>query len=280
MNHSDPGTLALAALGEQVPETDRAHIAACPVCGAELDQLRAVVRAGRQIRPEDEPSPPPARLWRRIADELDFDGDLSVPGPSESDPSMLDPSALDPSAPDPSVPAEEAPADRGAGPAEGPEGAVRTGGPWFRLRKSLALAASAAVIGAAAGVGGTLWATDEDESPRARVDAETRLDPLPTHQAAGAAFVDTTTGGEAGRRLVVRVSGLTPQPGFYEVWLLDRDAKNMIAVGILPVGGEATFDLPANLDLDGYPVVDVSVQQYNGSPEHSGNSVVRGTLPS
>lgn len=53
----------------------------------------------------------------------------------------------------------------------------------------------------------------------------------------------------------------------------------LIADGLLPAGGEATFDLPPNLDLADYPVVDVSLQQYNGFPEHSGDRVVRGTLP-
>ena len=38
--------------------------------------------------------------------------------------------------------------------------------------------------------------------------------------------------------------------------------------------------LPKTLDLQEYPVVDVSLQVLNGDPKHSGNSVVRGTLGS
>ncbi|WP_436776404.1 anti-sigma factor [Yinghuangia sp. YIM S09857] len=268
MSHSDPATLALAALGEPASDTDRDHIAACPVCRAELDHLKAVVRVGRSLRPDDEPTAPPSGLWQRIADELAEEqalGREDALGDESADRSTR----------------LRAPASSATGsdgddqPPAGGNGATAARGRWFRLRTSLALAASAALIGATAGVGATLWATRDDATPT-QVAAETRLEPLPAHQAVGAAFLDT--GGETGRRLVVRVSGLTAQPGFYEVWLLDRDAKNMIALGLLPVHGEATFDLPPNLDLAGYPVVDVSLQQYNGSPEHSGDSVVRGSL--
>ncbi|MCF2533929.1 anti-sigma factor [Yinghuangia soli] len=262
MSHPDPATLALAALGEEIPGADRDHIAACPECGAELAELRGVVRLGRGIHPEDEPSAPPPGLWQRITGELGLDAADPQPAaaPSENGQSENGRTAAGTTT--------TARPDRDAHP--------RTRR--FRVRTALALAASAALIGAGIGVGGTLWATGDD-TPRPRIEAQTRLDPLPAHQAVGAAFVDAPSGGESARRLIVRVSGLAPQPGFYEVWLLDRDAKKMIALGILPVDGEASFDLPANLDLDGYPVVDVSVQAYNGSPEHSGNSVVRGTLP-
>lgn len=330
MSHSDPTTLALAALGEPVSDTDSAHIAACPACRAERDRLRAAARVGRELQPDDEPSAPPPELWRRITEEL---GDELQPlsdngqgaAPSSATPhdtpgpvpSAAEASAERPSEDSPSAPPEGSASTSREGsastplegsastPLEGSASAPLEGGAftprevaestapkgsasmpaspaipprrWSRLRTSLALAASAALIGAAAGIGGTLWATSDDDPPP-RVEAEARLEPLPAHQAVGAAYVDTT-GGQTGRRLVVRVDGLTPRPGFYEVWLLDRDAKKMIAIGLLPAQGEATFDLPANLDLAGYPVVDVSLQQYNGSPEHSGDSVVRGTLP-
>ncbi|WP_436790521.1 anti-sigma factor [Yinghuangia sp. YIM S10712] len=269
MSHSDPATLALAALGEHVPDSDRTHIATCPVCRAEMDRFQAVVSVGRRLRPDDEPTAPRPDLWQRITDEL---ADELGPEPGNG-------------RPDESTHADATGRAPTAGGTTGPDDASGATADhavpkrqWFRLRKSLALAASAAVIGATAGVGGTLWANRDESLPPTRIAAETRLAPLPAHQAAGAAFVDTA-GGETGRRLVVRVSGLAPQSGFYEVWLLDRDAKNMIAIGLLPVSGEAAFDLPANLDLEGYPVVDVSLQQYNGSPEHSGDSVVRGILP-
>ena len=39
-----------------------------------------------------------------------------------------------------------------------------------------------------------------------------------------------------------------------------------------------TVDLPAETDPSTYDVVDVSVQESAAGPEHSGNSVLRGTL--
>ncbi|WTX00114.1 anti-sigma factor [Streptomycetaceae bacterium NBC_01309] len=274
MSHSKPETLALAALGEHVPDADLAHIATCPDCQAELEHLQAVVGVGRSVEPEDEPSAPPAGLWRRITDEL---ADEFGPAPGANTGGSPGATAAGTNDAGRTSPVSGTAEDADASPAA-VNGTAAPKGRWFRLRKSVALAASAAVIGAAAGVGGTLWATQDEDTPSTQVAAETRLEPLPAHQAVGAAYLDTG-GGEPGRRLVIRVSGLTEQSGFYEVWLLDRDAQKMISVGLLPANGEATFDLPPNLDLAGYPVVDVSLQQYNGSPEHSGDSVVRGTLP-
>lgn len=282
MSHSKPETLALAALGEHVPDADQAHIATCPVCQAELEHLQAVVGVGRSVQPEDEPSAPPAGLWQRITDEL-ADELGPVPGASiggssgGSSGGSTGATAARTDDAGRTSPVSGTAEDADASPPV-VNGTAAPEGRWFRLRKSVALAASAAVIGAAAGVGGTLWATQDEDTPSTQVAAETRLEPLPAHQAVGAAYLDTG-GGEPGRRLVIRVSGLTEQSGFYEVWLLDRAAQKMISVGLLPANGEATFDLPPNLDLAGYPVVDVSLQQYNGSPEHSGDSVVRGTLP-
>ena len=42
-----------------------------------------------------------------------------------------------------------------------------------------------------------------------------------------------------------------------------------------------TYPLPTLLadGLDGFTIVDVSIEPYDGNPEHSRNSQVRGTLP-
>ncbi|MFH8273688.1 hypothetical protein [Streptomyces roseolus] len=44
-----------------------------------------------------------------------------------------------------------------------------------------------------------------------------------------------------------------------------------------PPDGHATLPVPDNIDLNEYSVVDVSLQPYNGKPDHSGDSLVRGT---
>jgi hypothetical protein len=42
--------------------------------------------------------------------------------------------------------------------------------------------------------------------------------------------------------------------------------------------GEALLPLPRNVDLQAYSVVDVSAEQYDNKPAHSGDSLLRGTL--
>jgi len=75
------------------------------------------------------------------------------------------------------------------------------------------------------------------------------------------------------------VDGLDPTgpDRFYELWLLDEDGK-MIALGSFAVGddGRAEVELPIPLDPSRYTYFDVSLQEDNGDPTHSGISVLRG----
>jgi hypothetical protein len=88
-----------------------------------------------------------------------------------------------------------------------------------------------------------------------------------------AAVVETPTG----RLIRVDTSKLAPpQGGFYEVWLIDKQIKKMVGIGILHPG-EDEFAVPNGVDLTQYPIVDISVQQ-PGDPRHSGDSVLRGTI--
>lgn len=84
---------------------------------------------------------------------------------------------------------------------------------------------------------------------------------------------------EAGDQVMsVETSQLPPAPDgkFYEVWLLQPDTGQMLAVGVLLDGGAATFALPADL-VANYQAVDVSLQPDNGLVVHSGESVLRAT---
>ena len=75
------------------------------------------------------------------------------------------------------------------------------------------------------------------------------------------------------------VSGLTRSPGFYEVWLINQDGKRMVSLGVLDPATGGTFQVPSNLTGQGYRIVDISLEPDDGNPEHSHDSVVRGTLP-
>jgi anti-sigma factor RsiW len=81
----------------------------------------------------------------------------------------------------------------------------------------------------------------------------------------------------------VDVSGLDPSgpDRFYELWLLDEDGR-MIALGAFEVGadGRAEVELPIPVAPSGYRYFDVSLQEDNGDPAHSGVSVLRGPTSS
>lgn len=81
------------------------------------------------------------------------------------------------------------------------------------------------------------------------------------------------------QRAEVEVSGLDPSgPGrFYELWLLDEDGR-MIAIGAFQVGpdGRAEVEVPIPVAPSRYRYFDISLQQDDGDPAHSGVSVLRG----
>ncbi|MEO5875921.1 MAG: anti-sigma factor [Streptosporangiaceae bacterium] len=144
--------------------------------------------------------------------------------------------------------------------------------PGRRIRRDFLLVLAACLVGVLAGVGVVSLA----DRPDVRTLSRAALEPLPGKPAHGAAEVQRTG---SGLRLSVTVDDLPRVAGFYEVWLLDRAAGRLISVGGLPASGRAAFALPAGLDLAEFPVVDVSLEPYDGDPAHSKNSFARGTLP-
>ena len=104
--------------------------------------------------------------------------------------------------------------------------------------------------------------------------ASAELAPLPAYSDTGSAVIDRLPDGR--RELVVTSTGDDAQ-GYREVWLLAPDATSMVSLGTME-GTEAHFELPADLDLSRYPVVDVSDEPYDGDPAHSGDSILRGEL--
>jgi anti-sigma-K factor RskA len=78
--------------------------------------------------------------------------------------------------------------------------------------------------------------------------------------------------------LNVSMPGLPSPDGYYEVWMLAPDASKMISVGVLGAGEQSAFPLPAGMQLADYPVVDISLEKYDGDVTHSADSLVRGQL--
>ena len=82
-------------------------------------------------------------------------------------------------------------------------------------------------------------------------------------------------------QLHLHVANLPKVAGYYEVWLIDPGTMKMFSVGTLSTGsGDQLLPIPANVDLRTYSVVDVSAEQYDNKPAHSGDSLLRGTLTS
>jgi len=153
-----------------------------------------------------------------------------------------------------------------------PEVASRPAGARFGVLAMAAAAVAGIILGA-----GTVALLAGDDEPPGTVVATADLEPLPDRSGTGVAEIRGTG---ADRSLVVDVSGLTRnRSGFYEVWLLDKDAQRLVSLGVLR-GDSGTYPLPPSVDVSEYPVVDVSIEPVDGDPAHSGDSVVRGVLSS
>lgn len=80
-------------------------------------------------------------------------------------------------------------------------------------------------------------------------------------------------------RLRLSVAGLKESGPreFYELWLMGKDGE-LVALGSFRVGsgGSSEIEVPVPVDPDRYRYYDVSIQPENGSPQHSGRSVLRG----
>jgi len=140
------------------------------------------------------------------------------------------------------------------------------------------LAVAAALVLLLAGFGAARWVDALRPPATAPVTFEARLTAFPGWQASGSAEVEALPGGH--REVVVDLRGLTAVTAaapLREVWLIKADASGLISIGLLD-GTTGHFDIPDDVDLTQYPLVDVSAEPDNGNPAHSGNSIVRGEL--
>jgi len=134
-------------------------------------------------------------------------------------------------------------------------------------------AVAAAAVGLLVGSVGTFVATDQ-RNPAPTI-AQAELEPLPGQQARGVAQVRETPNGPV---LMVDVADLPATDGYFEVWMLTPEADSMVSVGVLGDGAVSEFPLPSGMDMEVFPVVDISVEQFDGDVTHSADSVVRGAL--
>jgi Anti-sigma-K factor rskA len=250
VSHTDPEILALRALGETAgTAADAEHAGTCPHCRAELARLAGIVELARGEGAAEHLQTPPPRVWDRIAAAAGA-GQPPVAADGNGAP----------------APAAHGPGRRRGSRARRPRG---------RLATSLAGLAAGLIIG----IGGTAGVVQLTKAPATRVVAQVELLPLPASGQFGDA-TGTAVMRAAGHQQLMAVTLHAPRaPGFYEVWLLARNGVSMISLGDLNASQTGTFIIPPATDLRNYSRIDISLQPFDGSTQHSKTSVVRGSLP-
>lgn len=267
MQHLDPESLSLLALGEELGDDAAAHLRACPGCGADYAGLRRAVVAAKPGPAATALESPGPQVWAGIHSALGLSpavaadplgpptasgtGDSSAPQPQSAPGSVT------------ALPSGESGSRRKPG---------RGGGSGWLRRPGVWLAAAAATALLAAGV---FWSVQQNQpvvTPLARAE----LAPVDQHSATGSAKVVEAKDGQ--RTLEVRVDKNEAR-GYQEVWLIAPDLTRLVSLGVMS-SESGTFTVPAGLDLAEYPIVDVSDEPVDGNPAHSSVSIVRGTLAS
>ena len=168
-------------------------------------------------------------------------------------------------------------------PAPSPVSASETAAPTLRPLPTLVVprrvpvwtrVAAAAALVVAVGFG-VVSATAHRSAPSlAAVAALHHLD-APV-SAEGRVTVHATT---AELQMHVVTTGLPTLPPnhFYEVWLLNPTSNKMLPLGVLSVTGTSTFSIAKPI-MSQFSAVDISLQDNDGSPQHSSTSVLRGQV--
>lgn len=221
---------------------------------AERERLRALlvaVDADDRARLE-----PPAALWDRIASAVEAETDLpggarvTAPGPSDV--------VADGVAPVTPVASLDEARHR-------------------RHRTVLLAVAAAFVLLAASGFLVSRVADSGDSAAEPDLVAATTLDPLEPVGEAGAEARLVRADGHYQLVLDTHDMAAAPDGQHYELWLLDPASESAEPVSLGPMTGSTTVAVPDGVDPDDYDVVDISLQDA-GQTEHSGHSLLRGTL--
>ena len=246
------------------------HLAQCAHCRAELEATERVIAALQA--PVSLQQPPPS-LWDHISAGLENDDGATIAHPEFSRGGSTPGSAPDP-------------ARRGADGGEDEPAPVHQldqhrdqqrqnrRAPWWGV---FAAAAAGAVIGGAAIAGILGQDTEEQEPPAAGspVGGAT-LEPVEADEFSGQAEMVAMEDGSMELTLEI-VSAPDPAEGYFEVWLRDEEANQLISLGAV-TADSTTLQVPAGIDLSQYPVVDVSHEHFDGDPGHSGITLAAGPM--
>lgn len=252
MSHPDDDVLVDLALDSSASAEPgvRDHVETCDACSGTVRELRQAAAFASTAGSDAGWLAPAPAVWSRITSDLD--GPTAPAGPSAT--------------------ASGQTASRGStasGPTASDEVSRR---PVWRIGWAAGIAAAGIAVGLLAGR--AIWLEPTD--PTTTV-SQVALDTLDTKQPLGRAAVLRTSSGV--ELEVDTTTRLDAGSGYLEVWLINRDGKRMVSVGVLRGEGAATFPISQVLLDQGYVVVDVSREQFDDKPTHSGESLARGQLP-
>ena len=253
MRHVDPEVLALLALGEHValPE-DTVHVSECDLCRREIEVLSRAAMVGRSTFDAGELLEAPSRVWDRINDELSLASSAPDVEGASAAPSQTSESVL----------------------AAPPQGAT-VHSLSERRRPWVGIVAAAAAVALVASAGTALWSTLRPAA-QPTILASATLDAFPNWpDASGEAKLEQLPDGT--RVVEVNLDVPVTAGGYREVWLITTDATALVSLGIVE-GTSGQFTVPEGLDVTNYALVDISEEQFDGDPSHSGDSIVRGEL--
>ncbi len=302
MSHPDDETLVDLAINgtdaAALPSPVNDHVLSCAVCAGTVSDLRRTLSFAGTSATDAAWVAPPASVWERITAQIDapraglavsdLAGDpvpiaADLPRFDHSDPDHSDPDDSDPdhSDPDHTGIAEPSPLELRRNRREHRERESS------RRPKRVGWAAGIAAAGLVVGLltGRAVWDNPAPSSAATRTTTSAT-----TISQVSLSTLDANDPQRMGEAAVVRTAGGyqlsidTSKPidagnGYLEVWLINRDLKRMVSIGVLRGSGVASFPISQKLIDEGYVVVDISRQKFIESNAHSGDSVMRGVLP-
>ena len=279
MSHLDDETLAGVALGdtEGLTPGEVEHARTCPTCSGVVDAVRDAASYARTTPDLDDLEAPSLDVWARIEAETYAAAAVgaAAPTPLMEEGGVATALPVTPPAPAPQAPAASPP------PAAVPGGTGsvvplrrRGNGRGIGVGWTAGLAAAALAIGLLSGR--ALWGDGTRVAPAMTTVASAELDTLDTQQRLGEA---TLVEGANGVDLRVDTAPLDAGDGYLEVWLINSDLTRMVSVGVLRGSGTETFPVSQELIDEGYVIVDISREGFDDQPQHSGDSLARGVLP-